>query len=67
MLAYLGIVLAFIRILRHHALPIGLRALTTFVRHSQLMTVVFDLSSEDSSFSRKVALGLYDRVSYSAE
>ncbi len=28
---------------------------------------MFDLGGEDSSFSRKVALGLCDRVSYSAE
>ncbi len=66
-LAHPGIVLAFVRILRHHAPPTGLRALTTFARHDRLVTVVFNLSGEDSSFSRKVAPGLCDRVSYSAE
>ncbi len=66
-LAYPGIVLAFVRILRHYTPPVGLRALIMFVRYGRLVTIVFDLSSEDSSFSRKVALGLCDRVSYSAE
>ncbi len=66
-LAYPNTVLAFVRILRHHAPPIGLRALATFARHSRLVTIVFDLSGKDSLFLCKVALSLYDRVSYSAK
>ncbi len=66
-LAYPGIVLAFVRILRHHAPPVGLRALATFVEHSRLVTIVFDLSGKDGSFSCKVAPSLCDRVSYSAK
>ena len=66
-LAYPSIVLAFVRILRHHAPPAGLRALVTVVGHGRLVTVVFDLGGEDGLFLCKVALGLYDRVSYSAE
>ncbi len=66
-LAYPGIVLVFVGILGHHAPPMGLRALATVVGHSRLVTVVFDLSGEDGSFSRKVALGLCNRVSYTAE
>ncbi len=66
-LAYPGTVLAFVRILRHHAPPVGLRALATFVGHSRLVTIMFDLGGKDSSFSRKVAPGLCDRVSYSVE
>ena len=66
-LAHPGIVLAFVRVLRHHAPPTGLRALITFVEYSRLVTIVFDLGGEDGSFSRKVALGLCDRVSHGAE
>ena len=66
-LAHPGTVLAFVGILGHHAPPAGLRAPTTFAGHSRLVTVVFDLSGEDGSFSRKVAPGLCDRVSHSAE
>ncbi len=66
-LAYPGIVLAFVRILRHHVPLAGLRALATFARYSRLVTIVFDPGGEDSSFSRKVALGLCDRVSHSAK
>ncbi len=66
-LAYLGTVLAFIRILRHHVPPIGLYALVTFVRYSRLVTIVFDPSGKDSLFLCKVALGLCNRVSYSAK
>ncbi len=66
-LAYLGIVLAFVRILGHHVPLAGLRALITFARYSRLVTVVFDLGGEDGSFLRKIAPGLCDRVSYSAE
>ena len=67
MLAYPGIVLAFVGILRHHALPAGLRALATFARHGWLVTIVFNLSGKDGLFLRKVALSLCDRVSYSAK
>ncbi len=66
-LAHPGTVLAFIRILGHHALPAGLRALATVAGHGRLVTVIFDLGGEDGSFSRKVAPGLCDRVSYAAE
>ncbi len=65
--AHPGIVLAFVGILGHHAPPTGLRALATVAGHGRLVTVVFDLGGEDGSFSRKVAPGLCDRVSYAAE
>ena len=66
-LAHLGIVLAFVGILGHHVPLAGLRAPATVVGHGRLVTVVFDLGGEDGLFSRKVALGLCDRVSYAAE